>query len=123
MAMKTRTLLFLFSLFAVVICPAVASGAPFAYITNSCSGTVSVVDAVSDTVTATVPVGNSPIGAVVNPTGTRVYVTNGGDSTVSVIDTTSNPPATIATINVGPEPYGTAINPVGTRVYVSNNAA
>lgn len=120
--MKTRTLLFPFLLLALslVVCTDVATASPFAYITNACAGTVTVVNTANDTVLAPpIPVGNSPIGAVVNPTGTRVYVTNGGDNTVSVIDATSN--KVMATINVGPEPFGIAVNPAGTRVYVANN--
>lgn len=97
-----------------------ASASPFAYITNTCSGTVTVVDTANDAVLGPpISVGNSPIGAVVNPTGTKVYITNSGDSTVSVIDATSN--TVTATISVGPAPLGIAINPAGTRVYVGNN--
>jgi len=50
------------------------------------SGTVSVIDTATNTVTATVAVGTGPFGAVVTPAGTLVYVANGGDNSVSVID-------------------------------------
>ena len=124
--MKPRTCLLPFLLFALLlaICTDVANASPLAYITNACSGTVTVVDTATDAVLGSpISVGNSPLAVVVNPTGTRVYVTNAGDATVSVIDATSSPPAAIATINVGPEPFAIAINPAGTRVYVSNNGA
>ncbi len=52
-----------------------AGAAPYAYITNSQSSTVSVIDTATNTVTATVPVGTYPSGVAVNPAGTRVYVT------------------------------------------------
>jgi YVTN family beta-propeller protein len=113
---------FLMGLFATS--PACASTGPFAYVTNQCSGTVTVIDTANDAVlTSPIAVGNAPFGAVVNPAGTRVYVTNADSSTVSVIDIAANPPSAIATISVGPEPFGIAINPEGTRVYVGNNGA
>lgn len=49
---------------------------PYAYITNYAAGTVSVIDINTNTVTATVPVGNTPFGVVINPEATKVYVTN-----------------------------------------------
>src|SRR2546428_13748127 len=114
--MKPRTWLLRFLLFALLLvtCTDVARASPFAYITNACNGSVTVVDTANDVVLAPpISVGNTPFGAVVNPTGTQVYVTNAGDNTVSVIDATSN--TVTATINVGPEPFGIAINPPGTR--------
>src|SRR5205807_3946101 len=69
------------------------------YVANACdsrgacgdsAGTVSVIDTGSNTVTATVTVGNAPVGVAVNPSGTRVYVANFGADSVSVIDTTTN---------------------------------
>src|SRR5439155_22307558 len=49
---------------------------PFAYITNLSSDSVSVIDTATNTVVATVAVGNAPTGVAVNPGGTRAYVTN-----------------------------------------------
>ncbi len=46
-----------------------------------------VVSAGTLTVSAVVPVGNSPQEAVVTPNGAEVDVTNYADNTVSVIDT------------------------------------
>ena len=57
-----------------LILPLSAFAAPFAYITNNGGNTVSVIDTSNNTVTATVPVGNGPLGVAVNPAGTRVYV-------------------------------------------------
>ena len=61
-----------------------------AYVTNSGGDTVSVIDTATNTVTATIPVGDSPVGVAVTPDGTRVYVTNADRDTVSVIDTATN---------------------------------
>jgi YVTN family beta-propeller protein len=89
-----------------------------AYITNSISDTVSVIDTETNKVTATIPVGNGPLGAAVIPNGRKVYVTNTGSDTVSVIDTAKN--KLTATIPVGNEPFGVAMTPDGKKVYVTN---
>src|SRR3989442_8443367 len=67
-----------------------AGAAPFAYVSNFGSGSVSVIDAATNAVVATVPVGSMPYGAAANPAGTRAYIANFGDDSVSVIDTRSN---------------------------------
>jgi len=96
-----------------------AVAAPFAYVSNFGSGTVSVVDSASNTVVATVTVGAMPWGVAVNPKAPRAYVANAGDNSVTVIDTVSN--TVVATIpNVGPMPTGIAVSADGTRVYVAN---
>ncbi len=100
--------------------PVTVKAAPFAYITNVDSNTVSVIDTATNAVTATVPVGASPAGVAVHPAGTRVYVTNFESSTVSVIDTGTN--TVLTTVPVGVYPFGVAVHPAGTRVYVANGA-
>lgn len=90
----------------------------FAYVTNSGSDTVSVIDKATDTVTATIDVGSSPHGVAVTPNGKKVYVTNWGSSTVSVVDTATK--TVTKTVSVGDGTYGVAVNPDGTKVYVAN---
>jgi DNA-binding beta-propeller fold protein YncE len=46
---------------------------------------VSVIDAATNAVTATVPVGSDPFGVAADPGAGTVYVANSGDNTVSVI--------------------------------------
>ncbi|WP_240805642.1 YncE family protein [Streptomyces sp. A1547] len=99
--------------------PAAAQARTLAYVTNAFSGTVSVIDTATNTVTATIPVGSRPEGVAVTPDGTRVYVANSDGTTVSVISTASN--AVTATITVGRGPRGVAITPDGTRAYVTNS--
>jgi YVTN family beta-propeller protein len=70
-------------------------------------------------VTATIQVGNNPIGVALNPTGTTAYVTNYSDGTVSVIDTATNTVYGPA-ITVGTNPVNVALNPAGTLAYVTN---
>lgn len=91
------------------------------YVVNQYSGTVSVIDAATRTVSATVRVGSMPLGVAVNPAGTRVYVTNRDSNSVSVIDTATN--VVTDTVVLGSGPVGIAFNPSGTRAYVGNSFA
>jgi YVTN family beta-propeller protein len=70
------------------------------------------------TVTASIPVGTTPVGVGVNPDTGRVYVANRGSNTVSVIDGATN--TLIATIEDPAIPNGVAVNPRTDRIYVSN---
>ena len=102
--------------------PPAASRAQNAYITNENSNTVSVIDTVTNTVIATIPVGLSPFGVVVSLDGSKVYFTHVGG--VSVIDTVTN--TVIATIPVGLSSSccgGVAVTPDGSKVYVVNTNA
>jgi YVTN family beta-propeller protein len=58
------------------------------YIENFDDGTISVIDTVSDTVTATVDVGHSPAGMGVS--GTDIYLSRFQDNELSILDTTTN---------------------------------
>ena len=73
---------------ALLATPALA--APIAYVPNSFSNDVSVIDAATNTVVSTVAVDSRPFGVAVGIDDTRVYVTNFGSDTVSVIDTAAN---------------------------------
>jgi YVTN family beta-propeller protein len=97
-----------------------AGAAPFAYVTNTFSDNVSVVDTATRAVVATIPVGNGPQGVAVNAAGTRVYVAN-GDSPygVSVIDTATN--SVIDTFPVIDNPGAIVVRPDGKRLYVGLN--
>jgi YVTN family beta-propeller protein len=108
-------------LVAVALSGAHAMAAPFGYVTNVFDNTVSVIDAATNTVVATIPVGNSPVGVAVTPDGTQAYVTNEADNTVSVIAAASN--TVVATIPVGSFPVGVAVSPDGTQAYVTNSGS
>ena len=100
-----------------------AEAAPFAYVANSVSNTVSVIDTATNMVVATVPAGVEPAGVAVTPDGKHAYLANQGTlsvpgTTVLVIDTTTN--TVVATVGVGNFPSGVAITPDGTHVYVVN---
>jgi len=78
----------LVSLVIILMLISIIGARPFAYITNYNDKTVSVIDTTTNTVIATVNVGNEPIGVAV--TGKNVYVTNQASNTVSVINTKTN---------------------------------
>ena len=101
---------------AVAVDPAAGT----VYVANTDSGTVSVIDAATSTVTATIRVGTEPYGVAADPAAGTVYVTNYGSNTVSVIDVATG--AVTATLPVGSGPYGVAVDPsAGTAgtVYVT----
>jgi YVTN family beta-propeller protein len=103
----------------------VANGA--AYVTDAASGTVGVIDGLSNQLVTAVPVGIQPAGIATTPSGDFVYVANshGPDTTnpatVSEIDTSTN--TVSATIVVGAYPLSLAVHPDGSKLYVSNNGA
>jgi gliding motility-associated-like protein len=92
----------------------------YAYIPNYSDNTVSVVNAVSNSVIATIPVGKNPISVSVTPDGSKVYIGNVESNDVSVISTATN--TVIATIPMGANAFDVLVNHAGTKVYVSTDA-
>lgn len=88
-----------------------------AYVANSDSDTVSVINTLTNKVIATVPVAYQPSGVAVSPDRTKVYITT-RNSVVSVINTASN--TAVAPISVGFKPWGVSFTPDGTKAYVVN---
>jgi YVTN family beta-propeller protein len=88
-----------------------------AYVTIGNYG-VSVIDIATNTVAASITVGEIPSGIAITPDGTRAYVANLYGSSVSVIDTATN--TVVATISDTPAPFGVAITPDGTQAYVTH---
>jgi YVTN family beta-propeller protein len=82
-----------------------------AYVANSGSNNVTVIDTTTNTVVgAPIPVGTHPSSVGVDPTVHRAYVANQGSNNVTVIDTTTN--AVIGTpIPVGSAPQAVGIGP------------
>ena len=103
---------------ALMLLTAPGSAAPFAYVANSNSQTVSVIDTASNTVISTILVGMDPTAIALNPKGTRAYVLNHDSNSISVINTTTN---TVISVYANFFfPHGIAVNPAGTQVYVGN---
>lgn len=118
---NNRIFIFLALLFASFLASArsyAATPKVVLYVTNRSDNTVSVIDAATNAVTATVPVGGTPNQLATTPDGTHVYVTNSDSNNVSVLDTRTN--NVVTTIPVGGNPAGIAITPDGTKAYVAN---
>jgi len=79
---------------------------PAVYVADLTSGTVSVINRASNTVTVTVTVEKNPTGVAVSPHGDRAYVADQGANTVSVIDTAAN--SVTGTITIETNPRGVA---------------
>jgi YVTN family beta-propeller protein len=88
------------------------------YVTNNADDNVNVVDGATNTVMATVDVGDSPQGICVNSGTKKIYVANQGDSSISVIDGITN--AVTGTIGVRSLPAGICVNRATNRIYVAN---
>ena len=66
-----------------------AAAEPLVYVSNERSNSVTVIDASSDKVVATIPVGNRPRGIGVSPDGKTIYVALGHDNAIAVVDAAS----------------------------------
>ncbi|MGH8613102.1 MAG: YncE family protein, partial [Gammaproteobacteria bacterium] len=97
-------------------CVAVEGGS--AFVTNSASGTVSVVERSGGNfkVVKEIKVGTEPRGCVLTPDGRRLFVANHTAGTVSVINTRSN--EVVDTIELGGNPMAIAVHK--NRVFVTD---
>ncbi|WP_239168901.1 CARDB domain-containing protein [Paractinoplanes deccanensis] len=114
------TLLLGTAIVAAPAAPVVAAKAAtktVAYVTDLGRRQVKVIDTASQTVTATVPVGNQPVALTVTPDGSSVFVANGVGDTVSRINTATN--TVSATIPVD-DPRYIAASPNGSKVFTSS---
>jgi YVTN family beta-propeller protein len=102
-----------------------------AYVANSGSDNISIIDTNTNVVTDTINLIKlllltyiEPRGIAFNPAGTKVYVTNYKAGSVTIIDPAINysnvPLGSGTTVNVGTEPIGVVVSPDGRKVYVAN---
>jgi YVTN family beta-propeller protein len=89
------------------------------WVTNQAgtTGDVSVLDAGTGRVMATIAVGARPIGVVAGRGNGRVYVSNESSNTVSVIDKATF--EVVDNIATGPKPHHIALAPDGRMLYVA----
>jgi YVTN family beta-propeller protein len=88
------------------------AGSPRAYLINQATGggngQVAAIEISSNTISSTIPVGNSPVYGVMTADGKRAFILNQGDGTVSVINSQTNQPDAVPTPAVNPVPVGTS---------------
>ncbi len=85
------------------------------------NGSVSVIEAETNRVAATIPVQRAPRFIDIGPLGNRAYVPNSGSNTVSVLDLKSQ--KQIAVVAVGQGPDEARISPDGDTLVVTNRKA
>ncbi|WP_245238035.1 Ig-like domain-containing protein [Paenibacillus etheri] len=89
------------------------------FVTNRLDNTVSVIDPITDTVSATLTVGKDPNGVAFNRDGSKAYVANKFDGTLSVINTRT---LEVVDVIVAPgEPV--AMVAIGDKLYVTRQKA
>ncbi|RRA49801.1 YncE family protein [Acidipila sp. EB88] len=98
----------------------------YAYVADTGSDTVSVLDLVHIRQQAVLSVAPRPIALAVNPVRNEVYVLSQGAAPAStgslaIVDSQSN--QVVAQIRLGRTPSALAVNAAGTRLYVANTAA
>jgi YVTN family beta-propeller protein len=87
------------------------------WVLNYNSNSISIINPVSYTVTATITGFNNPEDLII--INGYAYVTNYGGNTVSVVSTSTN--SITATISVGSNPFRIAVSPINSsQVYVTN---
>jgi len=88
-----------------------------AYVTDSASDRVAVVDVASGDVKQWINVGAFPHGARINPINGDLYTANVNDGTMSVVDAVANKET--QRVPVGGKPIQVAVSPDGKKVYVT----
>jgi YVTN family beta-propeller protein len=97
----------------------------YAYIPNSGSGTVTILDVVNVRIDRELQVGQNPIAVAASPTRNEVYVVNAGaangSGSISVIDAEHN--TVSVTIPVKRQPVSIDLDSTGNLAYVANSGS
>lgn len=92
----------------------------YAYVPNYLSHTVSVINLESNTVIATIPVGDNPYMVCHSSTGHEVYVNSATEDNVSVIETASQQVIATIALPANASPSGLGVTPDDAFLYISN---
>ena len=96
---------------ALALIAGAAAAAPFAYVPNEKSGTISIIDTATDTVSGEIPAGKRPRGIAISPDGKTIYVSDQPTNGVNVIDVAAR--KVVANIHLGESPEGVGYSPDG----------
>jgi len=94
-----------------------ALAAPFAYVPNEGSGTLSVIDTATDQVIGDIPAGKKPRGLAANVEGTRLYVSDQPNNRLVVVDLALR--KEVGTVPLGVSPEGVSASPDGRYIAVA----
>src|SRR5205823_277025 len=100
--MTVRRHLRIAPLAAACLC-ASALAAPFAYVSNEGSATVSVIDVATDKVTTSFKVGTKPRGIALAPDGKNLYISDQSSNSLLTIDTATGSVASRTPLGESPE--------------------
>lgn len=95
-----------------------ASYREFAYVANSASNTVTVLDLVFLREDRTLRVGERPTAILANPHRPEVYVLNSGSGSVTILDTAGS--RVVAMVGLHRNPTAFALDPTGRRLFVAD---
>lgn len=103
--------------------PALARADECAYVANSESRTISVINTAAHALSKTIqlPNGSGPAGIAFTPDGAFAYVANSQSNNVSVIETATK--VVVAHVPVGTSPERIGITPDGAFAYVTNSGS
>ncbi|MGA1869093.1 MAG: hypothetical protein ACMUJM_11185 [bacterium] len=93
------------------------------YITNEGDNNVAVIDRLSGSQIALIPVGENPRGIVLDENCMYAYVANSQSNSISVIDTATKKIDTTIILGLGLEPEGIAISPDDEYVVTANRSS
>ena len=96
---------------SLLILPLTALCAPFAYVQNEKSGTVSVIDTATDEVVAEIKAGDKPRGAALSADGRWLFVSDQPNNVLVKVDTETREVA--GKIELGESPEGVSSSPDG----------
>ena len=82
------------------------------------NGSLAVIDAETNQVVATMPLGRMPSSVAIDSTGSRLYVTNAVSNSVSVLDAQQR--RVLGVVGAGESPDAVAVAPDGTTLVVAN---
>ena len=88
-----------------------------AYVANDDDGTISVINTITNQVTATIPVGTYALYVTISPDGSKLYVTDYMNNVFYAVDATTY--AILATLKI-PEAFGLAVSPDGSKIYAGS---
>lgn len=82
-----------------------------AYVAGTGCNSVIVINALSNTVTKTIPVGTAPVAVISSPDSTKIYTANNGSGNMSIIQTSNDTVVSTLAAPAGTSPIYAAISP------------